>query len=119
MVATKHSIALPNEASVRLHRNAGFAEVGAFAECAVKHRRYVNSVWMQRALSAKAQYCSVDVLCTFNHYLRPTLELITRRYQRRLRGAVTRRYAGSPAEGFGGRLRNLDELDGSIDHANA
>jgi phosphinothricin acetyltransferase len=43
-------IALPNEASVRLHRKAGFTEVGTFAEYAFKNGRYVSSVWMQRAL---------------------------------------------------------------------
>lgn len=43
-------IALPNEASVRLHLKAGFTEVGTFAEYALKHGRYVSSIWMQRAL---------------------------------------------------------------------
>jgi phosphinothricin acetyltransferase len=43
-------IALPNEASVRLHRKAAFTEVGTFAEYAIKHGDYVSSVWMQRAL---------------------------------------------------------------------
>jgi phosphinothricin acetyltransferase len=43
-------IALPNEASVCLHRKAGFTEVGTFAEYAIKNGRYVSSVWMQRAL---------------------------------------------------------------------
>jgi phosphinothricin acetyltransferase len=43
-------IALPNEASVRLHRKAGFTQVGTFAEYAIKNGRYVSSVWMQRAL---------------------------------------------------------------------
>ncbi|MFL9873805.1 GNAT family N-acetyltransferase [Paraburkholderia megapolitana] len=43
-------IALPNEASVRLHQKMGFTEVGTFAEYAVKNGRYVSSVWMQRVL---------------------------------------------------------------------
>jgi len=43
-------IALPNEASIRLHRKVGFTEVGTFAEYAIKHGSYVSSVWMQRAL---------------------------------------------------------------------
>lgn len=43
-------IALPNEASVSLHRKVGFTEVGTFAEYAIKHGSYVSSVWMQRAL---------------------------------------------------------------------
>jgi phosphinothricin acetyltransferase len=41
-------IALPNEASVRLHRRHGFREVGTFDEYAVKNGRFVSSVWMQR-----------------------------------------------------------------------
>ncbi len=45
-------IALPNEASVRLHRRHGFAEVGRFDEYAVKNGAFVSSVWMQKALSA-------------------------------------------------------------------
>jgi phosphinothricin acetyltransferase len=43
-------IALPNEASVRLHRKAGFKEVGTFSEYAIKNGHYVSSVWMQRML---------------------------------------------------------------------
>jgi phosphinothricin acetyltransferase len=42
-------IALPNEASVRLHRRHGFREVGTFDEYAIKNGRFVSSVWMQRA----------------------------------------------------------------------
>jgi phosphinothricin acetyltransferase len=45
-------IALPNEASVRLHKKMGFAEVGTFDEYAIKHDRYISSVWMQRSLRA-------------------------------------------------------------------
>jgi phosphinothricin acetyltransferase len=43
-------IALPNDASVALHRRFGFEEVGVFEEYAVKHGRYVSSVWMQLQL---------------------------------------------------------------------
>ena len=43
-------IALPNDASVALHRRVGFTEVGVFDEYALKWGRYVSSVWMQRAL---------------------------------------------------------------------
>lgn len=43
-------IALPNEASVRLHRRVGFTEVGVFDEYAVKWGQYVSSLWMQRPL---------------------------------------------------------------------
>jgi phosphinothricin acetyltransferase len=43
-------IALPNEASVRMHRKVGFTKVGTFAEYAIKHGKFVSSVWMQRVL---------------------------------------------------------------------
>ena len=43
-------IALPNDASVALHRRFGFAEVGTFSEYAVKNGRYLSSVWMQRLM---------------------------------------------------------------------
>jgi phosphinothricin acetyltransferase len=41
-------IALPNDASVALHRKFGFAEVGILDEYAIKHGAYVSSLWMQR-----------------------------------------------------------------------
>ncbi|WP_291418026.1 GNAT family N-acetyltransferase [Actinophytocola sp.] len=41
-------IALPNDASVALHRKFGFTEVGTFREYAVKNGRYISSLWMQR-----------------------------------------------------------------------
>ncbi len=41
-------IALPNDASVALHRKFGFAEVGIFEEYATKHGEYISSLWMQR-----------------------------------------------------------------------
>jgi phosphinothricin acetyltransferase len=40
-------IALPNEASVALHRKFGFTNVGVFEEYARKNGRYVSSLWMQ------------------------------------------------------------------------
>jgi phosphinothricin acetyltransferase len=43
-------IALPNEASVALHRRFGFAEVGVFEEYAFKGGTYISSLWMQRRL---------------------------------------------------------------------
>lgn len=43
-------IALPNDASVALHRKFGFAEVGVFDEYAVKNGAYISSLWMQRRL---------------------------------------------------------------------
>jgi phosphinothricin acetyltransferase len=41
-------IALPNDASVALHRKFGFTEVGIFREYAVKNGQYISSIWMQR-----------------------------------------------------------------------
>jgi phosphinothricin acetyltransferase len=41
-------VAMPNDASVALHRKFGFTEVGTFREYAVKNGRYISSLWMQR-----------------------------------------------------------------------
>jgi phosphinothricin acetyltransferase len=41
-------IALPNDASVALHRKFGFTDVGVFREYAVKNGQYISSLWMQR-----------------------------------------------------------------------
>ncbi|WP_345576692.1 N-acetyltransferase family protein [Nonomuraea rosea] len=41
-------IAMPNDASVALHRKFGFTEVGTFREYATKNGRYISSLWMQR-----------------------------------------------------------------------
>lgn len=41
-------IALPNDASVALHRKFGFTDVGIFREYALKNGRYISSLWMQR-----------------------------------------------------------------------
>jgi phosphinothricin acetyltransferase len=43
-------IALPNEASVRLHARFGFRTVGVFDEYAHKNGRAISSQWMQRAM---------------------------------------------------------------------
>ena len=43
-------IALPNEASVRLHRKLGFTDVGRFDEYAIKGREFISSAWMQLKL---------------------------------------------------------------------
>jgi len=43
-------IALPNEASLRLHARFGFRPVGVFDEYAHKHGRAISSQWMQRAM---------------------------------------------------------------------
>jgi phosphinothricin acetyltransferase len=47
-------IALPNDASVALHRKFGFTEVGTFREYAIKNGRYISSVWMQRVCHSAA-----------------------------------------------------------------
>ena len=43
-------IALPNDASVALHRRFGFTEIGVYDEYARVWDRYVSSLWMQRSL---------------------------------------------------------------------
>ena len=43
-------IALPNDASVRLHARFGFRAVGVFDEYAHKNGRPIRSQWMQRAM---------------------------------------------------------------------
>ena len=43
-------IALPNDASIGLHRRFGFTEVGVFDEYASKNGEYISSVWMQLLL---------------------------------------------------------------------
>jgi phosphinothricin acetyltransferase len=48
-------IAIPNDASVALHRKFGFTEVGTFREYAVKNGRHVSSLWMQRVSPTVAQ----------------------------------------------------------------
>lgn len=46
-------IALPNDASVQLHRKLGFEEVGVFKEYAKVRDNYYSSVWMQKALGPR------------------------------------------------------------------
>ncbi len=43
-------IALPNEASIRLHKKFGFTEVGVFEEYALKNNQYISSIWLQKKL---------------------------------------------------------------------
>ncbi|MDJ1138105.1 GNAT family N-acetyltransferase [Streptomyces iconiensis] len=52
---TLAGIAMPNDASVALHRKFGFTEVGVFSEYAVKHGQYISSQWMQRLASPQHQ----------------------------------------------------------------
>lgn len=43
-------IALPNDASVNLHKKFGFSEVGVFQDYAVKNNQYISSIWLQKKL---------------------------------------------------------------------
>lgn len=43
-------IALPNEASVNLHRKFCFTDVGIFSEYAIKNGQYISSLWMEKPL---------------------------------------------------------------------
>jgi phosphinothricin acetyltransferase len=44
-------IALPNDASVRLHQKFGFTEVAVFEEYALKNGKFISSMWMQKKLA--------------------------------------------------------------------
>ena len=43
-------IALPNDASVALHRTFGFKEIGIFSEYAKKNGQRISSVWLEKPL---------------------------------------------------------------------
>lgn len=43
-------IALPNDASLALHRRFGFVPVGTFTEVGVKGGRYIDVAWLERSL---------------------------------------------------------------------
>jgi phosphinothricin acetyltransferase len=43
-------VALPNEASIALHRKLGFTEVGTFHEYARKNGNWMSSTWFQRPI---------------------------------------------------------------------
>jgi phosphinothricin acetyltransferase len=44
-------IALPNDASIRLHEKFGFTAVGVFDQYATKRGAQVSALWMQRAMA--------------------------------------------------------------------
>lgn len=44
-------VALPNPASVALHKSMGFSEVGVFDEYAQKHGKYISSIWFQKRVN--------------------------------------------------------------------
>jgi len=43
-------VALPNDASVALHRKLGFTEIGIFRDYAIKHGVRISSIWFQRPI---------------------------------------------------------------------
>jgi phosphinothricin acetyltransferase len=45
------AVALPNDASVALHRSRRFREVGTFTEYAVKRNRWISSTWFERRIA--------------------------------------------------------------------
>jgi phosphinothricin acetyltransferase len=45
------AVALPNPASLALHRKMGFREVGTFEEYARKHGTWISSTWLQLRVS--------------------------------------------------------------------
>ena len=44
-------VALPNEASIALHKRFGFREVGVFNKYAKKNGEYISSMWLEKMLS--------------------------------------------------------------------
>jgi phosphinothricin acetyltransferase len=43
-------VALPNPASLALHRSVGFHEVGTMHEVGFKHGRWVDTMWLERRI---------------------------------------------------------------------
>ncbi|WP_104401580.1 GNAT family N-acetyltransferase [Vibrio penaeicida] len=43
-------VALPNDASIALHKRFGFREVGVFNEYAKKNGQYISSMWLEKIL---------------------------------------------------------------------
>jgi len=46
------AVALPNPASLALHRACGFEEVGVMREVGFKHDRWIDVLWLQRLLAS-------------------------------------------------------------------
>ena len=44
------AVALPNPASLALHRACGFEEVGTMREVGHKHGRWIDVTWLQKKL---------------------------------------------------------------------
>lgn len=49
------AVALPNDASLALHRKHGFEEVGTFREYAFKRGAWISSTWFQRPIGSASQ----------------------------------------------------------------
>ena len=47
-------VALPNEASIALHKRFGFREVGVFNEYAKKNAQYISSMWLEKVLNKES-----------------------------------------------------------------
>lgn len=47
-------IAIPNDASIALHRKFGFRDVGVFHEYAIKNGQYLSSLWLEKLLTEPA-----------------------------------------------------------------
>jgi len=45
------AVALPNPASVSLHRTLAFEEVGVMREVGRKHDRWIDVLWLQKRLA--------------------------------------------------------------------
>lgn len=46
-------VALPNDASIALHKSFGFREVGVFNEYAKKNGQYISSMWLEKRFNAE------------------------------------------------------------------
>ena len=47
-------VALPNEASIALHKRFGFREIGVFDQYAKKKGQYISSVWLEKQLNSQS-----------------------------------------------------------------
>jgi phosphinothricin acetyltransferase len=47
-------VALPNDASVALHKSFDFREVGVFKEYAKKNGQYISSMWLEKVFNLES-----------------------------------------------------------------
>ncbi|PMG96786.1 GNAT family N-acetyltransferase [Vibrio lentus] len=47
-------VALPNDASIALHKSFGFREVGVFNEYAKKNGQYISSMWLEKVFNRES-----------------------------------------------------------------